>query len=253
MSYEYKETYLVFDIETSAIDFQEFSTSQQEYILRRANTEEEKQQKLFEMALSPLTSEVVCIGLKLITKMVEENGDSSWKELNSAAFINDKSFEDGKFEIVKLPLTQSNGYYYNEKNLLESFWKILAKYNDTILVSFNGRNFDAPFLMLRSALLGIRPSRNLMKGTKFNYPQHIDLIDELTFYNGTAQGATKRYNFDFYAQAFGIKSPKSEGVDGSMVTTMFKEGKADEIAEYCLRDVKATWELFLKWYEYLKF
>lgn len=249
-----KELYLVFDIETSAVDFDTLSESQQEYILRRSNTEEEKSQKLFEMALSPLTSEVVCIGLQLMSKEIdEENGEIKWEILNKAAFINNKQFNYEDTEFHELPLTNSKGHYFNEKRLLENFWNVLAKYGSSILVSFNGRNFDAPFLMLRSALLRVKPSRNLMKGSKFNYPQHIDLIDELTFYMGSSAGATKRYNFDFYAQAFGIKSPKSEGVDGSMVTTLFKEGKTEEIAEYCLRDVNATWELFLIWYNYLKF
>ena len=57
----------------------------------------------------------------------------------------------------------------------------------------------------------------------------------------------RRFNFAFYAKAFGIVSPKEAGVDGSMVGDLFTEGRIDDIAEYCLRDVKATWELFLKW------
>jgi predicted PolB exonuclease-like 3'-5' exonuclease len=82
---------------------------------------------------------------------------------------------------------------------------------------------------------------------------HIDLIDELTFYNPTYYGATKRFNFDFYARAFGLDSPKSEGIDGSKVKEYYNEGKVLEIAEYCLRDVSTTWELFLIWNKYLRF
>ena len=92
-----------------------------------------------------------------------------------------------------------------------------------------------------------------MSGTKFTYPLHTDLIDELTFYNPGAYGATRRFNFDFYTRAFGIKSPKSEGVDGSKVAEYFKAGRIEEIAEYCLRDVKATWELYEIWTKYLNF
>lgn len=250
-----KEFYLVFDIETSKYNFDLLSKSQQEYILRRTETEEEKNQKINEMALTPLTSEIVCIGLKLMSRVQpnEENEHREWEEINKAAFINNKSFEYEETLLKELPLTQSKGHYFNEKRLLENFWNVLNKYNSSILVSFNGRNFDAPYLMLRSALLGIRPSRNLMKGTKFNYPFHIDLIDELTFYSGSSVGATKRFNFDFYAQSFGIKSPKSEGVDGSMVSELFQKGETDTIAEYCLRDVDATWELFLMWDKFLRY
>ena len=144
-------------------------------------------------------------------------------------------------------------YLSSERDMLRMFWQILQKYEYPCLISFNGRNFDAPFLMMRSAVLKVRPSRNLMDGTKFNYPNHIDLIDELCFYTPSNSGATKRYNFDFFARSFGVHSPKAEGVDGSKVALLFEEGRIDEISEYCLRDVSATWELFLLWDEYLNF
>lgn len=244
--------FLIFDIETAPLPFEDFSESQQEYLLRRAENEEEQQKRKAEMALSPLTSRVVCIGIKLVE--VLPNGD--FEEKTSAAFSLDLSKNNEEREEIEL----SDGnkcYLCSEYKLLSDFWRIFDKYGrdgrNLHLVSFNGRNFDAPFLMLRSALLGIRPSKNLMSGTKFNYPNHTDLIDELCFYMPTMSGATRRYNFDFYTRAFGIISPKSEGVDGSKVAEYFNEGRIAEISEYCLRDVKATWELYLKWKEYLKF
>jgi len=92
-----------------------------------------------------------------------------------------------------------------------------------------------------------------MNGTKWNYPGHTDLIDELSFYNPSPYSASKRFNFDFYTRAFGITSPKSEGVDGSMVSELYKKGDIATISDYCLRDINATWELFLVWQKYLKF
>ena len=92
-----------------------------------------------------------------------------------------------------------------------------------------------------------------MTGTRFNYPLHTDLIDELTFYSVSAYGATRRFNFDFFARAYGIHSPKADGIDGSKVPEFFHNGKILEIAQYCLRDVKATWDLFKIWNEYLRF
>ena len=69
----------------------------------------------------------------------------------------------------------------------------------------------------------------------------------------TAVTARAQDNFDFYTRAFGLKSPKSEDIDGSKVAEYFADGRITEIAEYCLRDVTATWELFLLWQKYLKF
>ncbi len=243
-----KQQYLIFDIETAPLDFESLSESQQEYILRNTNTDEEIQNKKFEMALTPITAQVVCIG----TQMMQSTDEGGWEVIGRAALSVDNSFENGKKEAITLT-TGDQCFITNEAKLLEDFWAILRKYDSAVLISFNGRSFDAPFLMLRSAIHRIKPSRNLMSGTKFNYPLHIDLIDELTFYNPSPYSASKRFNFDFYTRTFGIKSPKSEGVDGSMVGIMFNEGKIVEISEYCMRDINATWELFLIWYNYLKF
>jgi DNA polymerase elongation subunit (family B) len=240
--------YLVFDIETSPINFDNLSHSQQEYWLRGASTDEEKDKKKFEMGLNPYTAQVVCIGLQLME--INEIGESSM--IKKAAFSCDNSFQDEE-HIEKDLEDGSKCYISSEKKLLNDFWKILHKYNTSHLVSFNGRGFDSPFLMLRSAVNEIRPSRDLMQGTKFNYGRHIDLLDELTYYSGGSTGPTRRLNFDFFAHSFGIKSPKSEGVDGSMVGDLFAKGEHLIIAEYCLRDVSATWELFLVWNKYLRF
>jgi len=259
-----KEQYLVFDIETASLPFDDFSESQQEYLIRGAKTEEEREDKIFKMGLSPLTAKVVCIGLQLMERDFENFPDTDkitdedllknegWEVVNKAAFVTDDQLLDGEKHTSEL-IDGSTCVAMNEKTLIATFWDVFRKYNTCCLISFNGRNFDAPFLMMRSALFRIRPSRNLMQGTKFNYSQHIDLIDELTFFSGSFYGATRRYNFDFFARAFGIVSPKSEGVDGSMVTELYQQGKVDVIAEYCLRDVTATWQLYLLWDRYLRY
>ncbi len=246
--------FLVFDIETVPNDWESFSESQQEYLLRRAETDEEKEQKKKEFALSPLTANAVCIGMQLV-EVVDPRAESQEERYilkKSIAYSLNNSLEDG--ETIEAPLNDGNiSYLSNEKTMLEKFWRIFNKYPQAHLVSFNGRTFDAPFLMLRSAKLQIRPTRNLMTGTKFNYPLHTDLIDELCFYMPSQSGATRRYNFDFFTRAFGITSPKEAGVDGSKVAEYFADGRINEISEYCLRDVKATWELYLYWEKYLKF
>ncbi len=242
------EQFIVFDIETAPLKWDSLSESQQEYITRYAKDEEEIEKKKFEMGLSPLTAKVVCIGLQIMTK----NSEGELEITKRGALSASEEFDDEQEERITLegddPCTITS-----EKKLIQNFWSFLTKFKSASLISFNGRNFDAPFLMLRSAINKIKPSRNIMAGTKFNYPLHIDLIDELTFYNPSPYAATKRFNFDFYTRAFGIKSPKSEGVDGSMVGEMYYNGQYKEIAEYCMRDINATWELYLTWREYLKF
>jgi hypothetical protein len=61
------------------------------------------------------------------------------------------------------------------------------------------------------------------------------------------EGAARRFNLDFYCKAFGIESPKSEGVSGMDVPDLLREGRHREIADYCLRDVEATVRLYEIW------
>jgi predicted PolB exonuclease-like 3'-5' exonuclease len=99
--------------------------------------------------------------------------------------------------------------------------------------------------MLRSALLNVKPTRNLM-GYRFSANEHCDLLEQFTFY-----GAFRKFTLDFYCRSFGIRSPKEDGITGLDMGRMFNEKRYREIAEYCLGDVKATAELFKRWADYL--
>ncbi len=242
-------THIIFDLETAALPYDGFDETQREYLVRGAQTDEEKRKKIEEMALSPLTSQIVCVGLIIIS----ENEDCELRDEFRGAFVTDNSLPDGEFQQINSTDNSTKIYRCNERSAIMRFWGALDKYKNAHLISFNGRNFDSPFIMLRSALLRLHPSRNLMEGTRYNYKYHTDLIDELTFYERSSYGPMKRYNFDFYTKAFGITSPKSGGVDGSKVGELYANGQLTEIAEYCLRDVQATWELYCVWAEYLKF
>jgi hypothetical protein len=74
------------------------------------------------------------------------------------------------------------------------------------------------------------------------------LAEQFTFYGVSGRdGAARRFNLDFYCRAFGIESPKSHGVTGSDVNQLVNEKRFREIAEYCVRDVRATVELYRIW------
>lgn len=242
--------FITYDIETIPLNFDELEESQQEYLIRNANTPEEIEKRKNEMALSPFTGKIIAIGLKIVEKTADEHRNVVYKAISSGVLVN-KPTQDDNEEAFQEEIDGKIFYYCNERKLLETFWKVIEKYKNSIFVTFNGRNFDAPFIQLRSAILQVLPSRNLMEGTRYNYSKHIDLMDELTFYNPTFQGATRRFNLNFYTIAFGLKSPKSEGVDGANVKEYYQNGEYRTIAEYCLRDVEATWELYLKIKNYL--
>jgi hypothetical protein len=232
---------LVFDIETSALPLEMFDEAQQEYLFREtekiddALAKNAKREEIARfMSLWPFTSQVVCIAML--------NAES----LRGQTIYLAEDFEDDVGEagpVEFLPCA-------DESELLTAFWDV-AKHYDNV-VTFNGRGFDVPFIYLRSALLNVPISKKNWLGYRFATEPHCDLAEQLTFYSVSGRdGAARRFNLDFYCKAFGIESPKSAGVTGMDVSTLMAEKKFREIAEYCLRDVRATVELYKIWKERL--
>src|SRR5262249_28949536 len=125
-----------------------------------------------------------------------------------------------------------------EPVFLAEFWKAVARFHR--FVTFNGRGFDGPFVMLRSAILGIPAAKNLV-GYRYALKPHTDLLDVLSFF-----GATRKWNLDFACKAFGVDSPRELGVDGFSVAPYSGGGRLREIALFCGRDVEAPARLFQK-------
>ena len=139
----------------------------------------------------------------------------------------------------------------SEKEILENFW-LVAKHASEF-VTFNGRCFDVPFILVRSAIHEVRPSKNLMSnrylGMQRAGARHIDLLDQLTFYGSVWNN---KGNLHMWTRAFGIESPKGGGVDGGDVGELFKKKEYLKIAQYNVLDIKATMELFEYWENYLR-
>lgn len=232
---------LVFDIETSALPIDQFDEAQQEYLFREANKIEDPLAKHArkceleqQMSLYPLTSRVVCIAML--------NVDSQrGKVLYLADDFEEGPAEEGPVDFTPCP---------DETELIAGFWEAASRFNS--VVTFNGRGFDVPFLYLRSALLNVPITRKDWLGYRYQTEPHCDLAEQLTFYCVSGRdGAARKFNLDFYCKAFGIESPKAQGVTGMDVGRMLAAGQSRAVAEYCLRDVRATVELYQIWKERL--
>ncbi|MCH7721749.1 MAG: ribonuclease H-like domain-containing protein [Bacteroidetes bacterium] len=224
---------IVLDIETCAYPFESLSESQQEYLLRYAEKEtdpgkkqEQTDQAIRYTSLYPLTAKCIAIGIYDIDK--------------SKSFV---YYESDKSEEWSSEDEQVHYKGLTEPEMLKSFWKIV-KVTDQV-VTFNGRNFDIPFLMIRSAMLKVKPSKNLIK-SRYDKKFHIDLLEQFTFY-----GLTRKFNLDFYCNAFGIESPKTKEISGMEVRNLYEAGRLKDIATYCSRDIYATYQLYKIWEEYL--
>ena len=233
---------LVFDIETIGEDFENLDQTTQEvltrWIKKESASEEEYQEALDELknglGFSPLTGQIVAIGVYDVEK---DKGAVYFQ-------VPDNTIADSEEDNIKFrPL--------GEKEMLEQFWNLANKYDE--FVSFNGRGFDVPFLMIRSAIHNIRPSKNLMSNRYLSSQpknaKHIDLLDQFTFYGSVR----RRGNLHLWSRAFGIKSPKAEGISGDDVGKLFKEKKFLEIAKYNVGDLRATKALYEYWEKNLRF
>ena len=224
---------IVFDIETCAYPFESLAESQQEYLLRFAEKEKHediRSEKIDEairyLSLYPFTAKVISIGIFDVEKeksfvYYESDSEEEWHAEDKA--INYKGL--------------------SESEMLKSFWRIAEVTDQTI--SFNGRGFDIPFLMLRSAIHKIKPSKNFV-ANRYDTSSHIDLLEQFTFF-----GLIRKFNLDFYCHAFGIESPKSKGISGMEVKNLYEAGRIKDIAVYCGQDILATYKLYKIWEEFL--
>ncbi len=235
---------LVFDIETAGHDFESFDETTQDvltrWIKREHENEESYQNALTDLkdglGFSPLTGQIVAIGIRDVER---EKGAVYYQPSPGK---DDTNFEEGdsKFEVM------------TEKEMLEKFWEVAEKY-DTF-VTFNGRGFDVPFLMVRSMIHGIRPSKNLLANRYLSSQpwnaKHVDLLDQLSFYGAVWKN---KGSLHMWCHALGIESPKAQGVDGDDVKKLFESGHSKQVAQYNARDLVATTELYKKYLEYLHF
>jgi len=219
---------IIFDIETVGKDFESLDKGTQEYLLKWAESEEEIKDVKESLSFYPLTAEIITIG------MLNPETDKG------AVYFQAPETAIAPFE--------ENGIRFetgSEKDILGKFWNTVKSYKE--IITFNGRGFDCPFILVRSAVHKIKPSKDLMPN-RYN-GSHIDLLDQLTFYGASR----RRFSLDMWCKTFGIKSPKEDGITGYDIKDLFANKRYTDIARYCFGDIKATKELFHYWENYIKF
>jgi len=132
---------------------------------------------------------------------------------------------------------------HDEKKLLSEFYDSLEKMGTGVrLCAHNGKEFDFPYMCRRMLVNGIPlPAVLNMAGKKPWEIAHLDTLELWKF------GDYKHYtSLDLLATIFDI--PTSKGVmDGSMVSKVYyQQGDLKKIAEYCVGDVLAIAQLYLK-------
>lgn len=202
-------------------------TDQDEQSLWKAKDGEDRGELLNRMSLAPFTAKILSVAM---LNPATGRGKVWYEHPHGAPWES----AGGKIQCIPAP----------ERVMLEEFWSAVQHYRR--LITFNGRSFDCPFLMLRSAILGVTPSRNLMT-YRFSAGEHCDLLDQLTFY-----GATRRFTLETYCRSFGISGPGT-GRGAPENALLVEEGRFREIAEHAVRTVTATAGLYERWRSSLSF
>jgi hypothetical protein len=216
---------LVIDIETVGTPWEEHDPYVREYLIKGLSDGDAEETRRAG-GLSPFRGKIIAIGVINIDDgrscaMYEVPGQPELRIERAGA----RTYMSG-----------------TERQLLEKFWEFFD--SDSRFISFNGRQFDGPFLMIRSAINGVMPKRDLV-GYRYGFHPNCDLREALNFF-GTVNARQFKFNLDLACKVFGVETSKGEGLDGRSVETWYRAGRHREIADYCLDDVRATKELYEK-------
>lgn len=211
---------MVFDIETIGKKFEDLDESEQDYLLNNLEkNEEDKEKAKNKTGLYSIFGMVCAIGFY----------DPSVNK-GTVLVIADKELtpqkENYTYEIFK-----------DEKEMLERFWKSTSSFEQ--FVTYNGDNFDFPYLAIRSGINRVKVPFEIKKWSD----RFIDLQNKIR--------QSHAFKLEFLCKAFGIENPKEEGVHGNDVNDLYYEGDYQKIADYVARDAYSTTQLYLIWKEFM--
>lgn len=135
---------------------------------------------------------------------------------------------------------ETRRYHLDEGRTLRAFWKLVANFNPgrDLFIGHNILDFDLPFIYKRSIIHQIKPTIHI----PFRRYQRQPIFDTMWEWSCWRH----RIALHDLAQALDVSSPKEFGVTGDCVYDLYQQGKHEEIAAYCLRDVKCVREVFYR-------
>jgi DEAD/DEAH box helicase domain-containing protein len=159
-------------------------------------------------------------------------GDTLVFDIETSNFFTDPSVGWGNFEAISISVVGVYSYQRDEYACFEAHEEgALREWfsGASKLVGFASNRYDTPVLNLYFKRSGAGEELDLWK------KQRVDLLEEIELTTGN------RISLSRLAEA-NLGVAKSQ--HGSEAITMFREGKIDELKEYCLKDVRLTRELY---------
>lgn len=126
----------------------------------------------------------------------------------------------------------------DEKKILSDFWSRVAhdyQENQTMWVGFNSQNFDLPFLLRRSFIVGAKVPSECVPVSRFwdgNFWKDL-------FEIWKAGNFKDSISLDRFCRACGLKGKNGSG---KYFQQLFKEDR-EKALEYCLNDIRITYQL----------
>ncbi len=122
-----------------------------------------------------------------------------------------------------------------EADQLKAFWQLAQSIDQ--FVGHHILEFDLPFIIKRSIVHRIKPTREL----SFARYASVPIFD--TKKEWDSWSATPATSLDTLAKIFGYETSK-QGIDGSQVYDFWLAGRLEEIYAYCQRDVELTRKIY---------
>lgn len=159
-------------------------------------------------SLSPLHGRVVAVGMAWETETGEMDSDALLAETGA-----------------------------DEAALLSAFWERASMADP--LVTWNGAGFDVPFLLTRSAILGVTNTPSgLLK--RYALDAHYDVKQVVCGFDSQRMRSAGNSLSD-WATAFGMSAKIAHG---SHVYAMYREGRFADIGAYAADDARLTLALY---------
>ena len=158
--------------------------------------------------LNPIASRIFCIAWKVVT--VDNGGvKEGLSDLlieSQVAITGDEEFE-----------------------VIAKFANTLADFPHAILVGFNIRKFDVPYLAARMLANGMYATANINRF--LNGPYNMNVIDLMEI----LKGPNSYVKQDHVCASFGIET--QDGIMGKDVQQAYVDGRYDEITKHCELDI----------------
>jgi predicted PolB exonuclease-like 3'-5' exonuclease len=129
--------------------------------------------------------------------------------------------------------------HYRPREIVTAFWKGVNRYAGARLVTFNGRGFDLPLMELMAFRYGCS-AQDYFARSRNRFNGHLDVCDWLSNFGGCRMAG----GLNLLAKV--LAKPGKMEISGDQVYSMYRDGKIQEINDYCMFDTIDTYFVFLR-------